>query len=114
MTNCAAKPLAAVLAVMLSLTAIAPSTIEAADKAEKSDKKSDKAKTKALAEDRKVLHLLNRLGYGPRAGDLERVRQMGLDKYLELQLHPERIADAGMDNRLAAFPSLKMSVSEIQ
>jgi uncharacterized protein (DUF1800 family) len=111
MRNCAAKPLAAVLAVMLSLTAMAPLSTEAADK---SDKKDSKAKAKALAEDRKVLHLLNRIGYGPRAGDLERVKQMGLEKYLELQLHPERITDPGMDTRLAAFPSLRMSISEIQ
>lgn len=35
--------------------------------------------------------VLNRVAYGPRPGDLERVRTMGVDAYLEEQLHPERI-----------------------
>src|SRR5215469_13599828 len=33
-----------------------------------------------------IVHVLNRLGYGPRPGDLERVRAMGLETYVERQL----------------------------
>lgn len=73
-----------------------------------------KAKSAGLTDDQRIIHLLNRAGYGPRPGDVERVKRMGLDKYLDLQLHPERIEDAGIDARLASFPSLRMSLAEVQ
>ena len=40
--------------------------------------------------------MLNRIGFGARPGDVERVQQMGLAAYIEQQLHPERIADAAL------------------
>jgi len=67
-----------------------------------------------LTQDQKIIHLLNRIGYGPRPGDVERVKRMGIDKYIDLQLHPERIDDPGIEARLANFPSLHMSLAEIQ
>ena len=40
-----------------------------------------------LNESEAILHALNRLTYGPRPGDLEAVRQMGLAKWIDLQLN---------------------------
>jgi uncharacterized protein (DUF1800 family) len=60
-----------------------------------------------------VNHLLNRIGFGPRPGDLERVQQLGPENYLEQQLHPDRIEDASAEERLAATPSIRMSASEL-
>src|SRR5947207_10744477 len=48
---------------------------------------------KPLTEEQKILHVLNRLGFGPRPGDVERVKAMGLKSYIEKQLNPEKIAD---------------------
>jgi uncharacterized protein (DUF1800 family) len=56
-----------------------------------------------------IIHVLNRLGYGPRPGDVERVRQMGIDRYIEEQLHPERISDGDVEKRLAGFRTLAMT-----
>jgi uncharacterized protein (DUF1800 family) len=66
-----------------------------------------------LTEDEAVLHALNRLGYGPRPGDLERVRRMGLEKWIERQLHPDSIDDAALDQRLSAYPTLAMSSQKL-
>src|SRR5215813_8154174 len=60
------------------------------------------------------IHLLNRIAFGPRPGDVERVRQMGIDKYIDQQLHPERFDDNSLQAKLANFPSLRMSLTEIQ
>ena len=38
-----------------------------------------------------AVHVLNRLGYGPRPGDIDRVLQMGVDRYIESQLSPASI-----------------------
>lgn len=66
-----------------------------------------------LSEDEKISHLLRRITFGPRAGDIERVRRMGLEGFLDGQLHPERIDDSAVEARLAALPTLKMSTEEL-
>ncbi len=62
-----------------------------------------------LTEDEAIAHALNRLGYGPRPGDIETVKQMGLAKWIDRQLHPESIDDSAMQARLSRFPTLSMS-----
>jgi uncharacterized protein (DUF1800 family) len=72
-----------------------------------------KTASKALTQDQKILHLLNRAGFGPRPGDVERVKKLGIDKYLDLQLHPERINDATVDAHLKKFESLDLTLAQI-
>ena len=66
-----------------------------------------------LTEEQKIVHLLNRIGYGPRPGDVERVKKMGLAAYVEQQLNPESIVDEGMDQRLAGFETLNMKPQQL-
>src|SRR5437763_16503199 len=61
-----------------------------------------------LSERQRVIHVLNRLGYGPRPGDVERVEKMGLDAYVRQQLHPESIDDAAAEKAVARFDTLSM------
>jgi uncharacterized protein (DUF1800 family) len=64
-------------------------------------------------DDKAIAHVVNRIGYGPRAGDVARVREIGLQRYIDQQLHPERIADAGMTVRLSGLPTVVMTSSQI-
>ena len=57
------------------------------------------------AADQQVLHALNRLAFGPRPGDVQRVRTMGLDQWIDQQLHPERIPDSKVQQVLARYPT---------
>ncbi len=66
-----------------------------------------------LSEDQRIIHVLNRLGYGPRPGDLERVKQIGLAAYVDRQLDPGRIPDDRLEASMQAFPALTMSVPEL-
>ncbi len=66
-----------------------------------------------LSEDQAILHALNRLGFGQRPGDMERVRQMGLEKWIEQQLNPNSINDSAAQARLERFPTLTMSASQL-
>jgi len=66
----------------------------------------------AKTDARTVTHVLDRIGFGARPGDVARVQQMGLAAYIESQLHPERVANTATDERLAAFGTLTMSTSE--
>jgi uncharacterized protein (DUF1800 family) len=66
-----------------------------------------------LSVDEAILHALNRLAYGPRPGDVERVRQMGLAKWIEQQLDPKSIDDRAAEARLEQFPTLRMSTAKL-
>jgi len=67
----------------------------------------------ASPDDKMVVHVLNRLGFGPGPGDVDRVRRLGLAAYIEQQLQPSRIADDAMTARLAAFETLTMSTHDL-
>ena len=66
-----------------------------------------------LTESEAILHALNRLGYGPRPGDVERVRKMGLENWVNQQLDPDSIDDSALNARLQKYPTLKMSAQEL-
>jgi uncharacterized protein (DUF1800 family) len=61
----------------------------------------------------KALIMLNRLAFGPRPGDVEKVLKMGLNAWIEQQLHPEGIPDRKVDARLGDYPTLSLSNREI-
>jgi uncharacterized protein (DUF1800 family) len=66
-----------------------------------------------LSEHQKILHVLNRLGFGPRVSDIERVRRIGLEKYIEQQLNPDTLPDTDVQAVLKRFEILDMQTSEI-
>src|SRR5262245_5319243 len=67
------------------------------------------ATSTAPNDDAAIVHVLNRIGFGPRPGDVENVRAMGLERYIDSQLHPERIPDAAMTARLSSLTTIGMS-----
>jgi len=64
--------------------------------------------------DEQVNQVLSRLTFGARPGDAEAVRAMGVDRFIFLQLHPERISDPGADAYFAALESYNTSPQELQ
>jgi uncharacterized protein (DUF1800 family) len=75
-------------------------------------KKKEKA-AEAMDEQKRAVHALNRLTFGARPGEIQRVAEMGVDKWIDLQLHPEKIDDSALDARLAAFRTLRMNNREL-
>src|SRR5690242_1497268 len=108
----AAAVLAAPLFVNGNLAAANSSTVAPTDAAATSKALKGLPITQ-LSETEAILHALNRLGYGARPGDLERVRQMGLAKWIDQQLNPDSIPDDGMRARLEKYPTLRMSSSKL-
>ncbi len=57
--------------------------------------------------------MLNRLGYGPRPGDIVRLRGLGIDAWIEQQLHPECIVEAAdLEAALSRLETLNLSPEE--
>ncbi len=67
----------------------------------------------ANPDDRTIVHVLNRLGFGPAPGDIDRVRRIGLVAYIDQQLTPARLADDELRARLAPFASLSKTSREL-
>jgi uncharacterized protein (DUF1800 family) len=107
------------LAAMFLLAAVASAAPYLSAAKDKKAKSAESAKaTKGLpiqdlTEDEAILQALNRLGFGPRPGDAERVKEMGLQKWIDQQLRPDSINDSALEARLNRFPTLKMSSSKL-
>ena len=69
--------------------------------------------TPQMDEQKRAVHALNRLTFGPRPGDVDHVLAIGLDKWIDQQLHPEKIDDSALDARLSPFRTLRMDTREI-
>jgi uncharacterized protein (DUF1800 family) len=67
----------------------------------------------SLTEQERAAHALNRLTFGPRPGDLERVQAIGVKKWIELQLNPEQIDDSLLEARLQSFPAMRRSQQDL-
>ena len=105
----AALSFACVMSFSVDLSSVA----QAREKKPKQDPVLKGLPIKELSTDEAILHALNRLGYGPRPGDVERVRQMGLAKWIEQQLNPNSIDDKALTARLENYPTLAMSTSRL-
>ncbi|MCU1262874.1 MAG: hypothetical protein JWO80_5759 [Bryobacterales bacterium] len=67
-----------------------------------------------ISPDEKVLHVLSRLTFGPRPGDIEAVKKMGVEKFISQQLHPEDIAENPvLEAKMAPLDTLRMSTQEM-
>ena len=60
-----------------------------------------------------ITHLLNRVAFGPRPGDVERISRFGVENYFDQQLHPEGIADDSTEQLLGDLPSIRMSTADL-
>jgi uncharacterized protein (DUF1800 family) len=66
-----------------------------------------------LTRQEQALHVLNRLGFGPRPGEAERIAKMGVAAYVDRQLHPEKIADPVVAAKLRELSTLTLSDEEL-
>src|SRR5579864_5157496 len=70
--------------------------------------------TISLSSDQKIVHALNRLTFGPRPGDFDQAGKMGLKKWIDLQLHPDRIAENPLlQQKLTPLDTLRMTPMEL-
>jgi len=88
---CCALASALLLALCFEAAVGDPPSIALSDKKPKQDPALKGLPVTELSVDEAILHALNRLAYGPRPGDVERVKQMGLAKWIDQQLNPNSL-----------------------
>jgi uncharacterized protein (DUF1800 family) len=70
--------------------------------------------TGSIDPEQRPLHALSRLGLGPRPGDLETVKRIGVDRWIDQQLHPDSIPlPADLERQIASFRTLHMTPVEL-
>jgi uncharacterized protein (DUF1800 family) len=64
----------------------------------------------ALPRDRQIVHVLNRLAYGPSTADLDQVKRIGVEEWIRMQLAPARVPQSTvLEARLQPLESLRLA-----
>ncbi|MCU0238058.1 MAG: DUF1800 domain-containing protein [Pyrinomonadaceae bacterium] len=71
------------------------------------------SKGKKLTEEQKILHVLNRLGFGARPNDIEKVKKIGIKNYIEQQLNANSIDDSVAENKVKNLEVMNLSTAEL-
>ncbi len=67
-----------------------------------------------FAADPKIMHVLNRLSFGPTAEEITRVRSIGIDSYIREQLNPEYLPfPSELKYKLDSLTTLRMTPVEL-
>jgi uncharacterized protein (DUF1800 family) len=106
------------LAVFLCSNLVVPpvstwSQAPAASPAGTKSKSRETYQSGQLHGDERILHALNRFTFGPRPGDLEVLRSIGLDNWFEQQLHPSSLDMTDLNERLAEFPAMQWNPEDL-
>jgi uncharacterized protein (DUF1800 family) len=96
--------IAAALIFPIALPAEAPAPI---------DGRQISSASAPLKGDDRLLLVLDRFTYGPRPGDLERLRSVGIQAWFDQQLTPQKIDDSALDQRLADYPAMQLPLKEL-
>jgi uncharacterized protein (DUF1800 family) len=93
--------------------AVNPAATRAPDQKQKQDPVLKGLPITDLTPDEAVFHALNRLAYGPRPGDVERIKQIGLARWIDQQLNANSIEDKAVESRLEALPTLHLGTAKL-
>jgi uncharacterized protein (DUF1800 family) len=105
---------AAALVVLLACTQVVWARAKKIKRIKATDNAADYvAFSEKLDREQRQRQALDRLTFGPRPGDLDRIHSMGLNKWLDAQLHPEKQPESPvLQERLAPFDTLRMTIHE--
>jgi uncharacterized protein (DUF1800 family) len=103
------------IAVSVALLGVAAIDTSAQSSGAKSPSRTIVARSdvRELPADQQIIQALNRLSFGPRPGDALKVRAIGLDKWIDQQLRPEKINDSAIDQFVARYPAINRNQNEL-
>ncbi|MGA2852186.1 MAG: DUF1800 family protein [Terracidiphilus sp.] len=105
-------PIVAIMCASLLLPSV-PAPAETSQSASQPSPARPAYKSAQMQGDERILHALNRFTFGPRPGDLEAVKAIGLDAWFNQQLHPDAIDQTELSARLAQFPAMQRNPQDL-
>jgi len=94
---------------LLSIVALLATTLTVGITAQQ----KQKPHANRLTEEQRIMHVLNRLGFGARPGDVERVKEIGLERYINQQLSPQNILDSLAEGKIQHLSTLEMTAAQL-
>ena len=102
------------VAVVAALLGVTPIGVYAQNVGAKTPARTiTRSDVRELPADQQIIQALNRLTFGPRPGDALKLRAIGLDKWIDQQLRPEKINDSGIDQFIARYPAINQDQSDL-
>jgi uncharacterized protein (DUF1800 family) len=101
------------VAAVLSIVALIVTGFASSTRAGFEQKGKPATQHNRLSEEQRIAHVLNRLGFGARPGDVERVKAVGIQKYIEQQLNPSQISDDVAEAKLKNLSTLAMTTAQL-
>src|SRR2546421_3890925 len=108
--TCSAKPIRLISILLTTFLFCQPTFLligNAQGRKQRGERKS------AMPDDQRIAHVLSRLTFGARPGDLERVKTMGIEAFITQQLDADSIDDTGAIAKLKKLPTLGMATPVI-
>jgi uncharacterized protein (DUF1800 family) len=101
--------------ITVAVLGFAPIRVFGQTSAPKTPAKTSTARSEVreLPLDQQIIHALNRLTFGTRPGDAMKVRAMGLDNWIDQQLHPEKIDDSAIEQFVARYPAINRNQNDL-
>ena len=100
-------------AAILSIVAIVSTGLSSVTQSALAQKTKPPAQADRFSEEQRITHVLNRLGFGARPGDVERVKAIGIQKYIEQQLNPFQISDEIAEAKVKNLSTLTMTTAQL-
>src|SRR2546423_10543542 len=97
------------------LVSVAPIGLAAQKSGAKSSAKTAIARSdvRELPADQQIIQALNRLTFGAKPGDMLKVRSIGLDNWIDRQLHPDKINDDATNAFIANYSALNQNQNDL-
>src|SRR3954465_4129560 len=102
--------------ILAALVSVAPIALAAQSSGAKKVAPASATRRSEMGElpaDQQIIQALNRLTFGPRPGDVLRVRAIGLDNWIDQQLHPEKINDDAMTSFVSRYSALNQNQNDL-
>jgi uncharacterized protein (DUF1800 family) len=101
--------------IAATLLSIAPIGVSAQKSGAKTPAKTVIARSdvRELPADQQIIQALNRLTFGAKPGDILKVRAIGLDAWIDQQLHPDRINDDATNSFVANYSALNQDQNDL-
>src|SRR6266566_8790817 len=101
-------------AVAATLVGVMPSAAYAQSSGTKSPARTvARSDVRELPADQQIIQALNRLTFGPKPGDVLEVRAIGLDKWIDQQLHPEKINDSAIEQFIPKYAAINQDQNDL-
>jgi uncharacterized protein (DUF1800 family) len=102
-----------ILAALVSVAPVGMSAQSAGAKKVAPSGVATRSDVRELPADQQIIQALNRLTFGPRPGDVLKVRAIGLDKWIDQQLHPEKIDDSAIEQFVGRYAAINQDQNDL-